>query len=496
MAISWRTLIGTLIWLAIIPIVTIPFGVLALYKVCLSWAAKLFKIRGENGVDKLYPLDPVDCMMVADSSSKRPIVNFGFLLIIEGRIGLSELRAHFQTCFLNENEENRYEKFYSHLESIGGHVFRATASTLDINEHVVERRMERGKKLEKFLVDWIHEEWKQLKPCWEMILVPLNRNGGANEQTGIAFKIHHAFADGYSLLHILDRLTGCKSPYLVKDFKEGMLTQMTQLLEGPLHLGKFGGGEPSRNPFRVRLDSVPEGMRRKHEYLLSFTSVNLEDVKRIRRKYNVKMFSVLFTIISGALRRYLLEVEKKEVVPEEYIVGMTLPWPRHPSVQAGTANKDKMCNHWVVALLKVPLREPNPELRLKAIDAELHQWQEGLGLDKFIGRIMQPLMWTMPRFFVEKATADDVGAGGGLTSLVGAEEGYTFLGNEVTNVHPFIAVPDNNPWLALSCFSFSHKGRMELTFGAHPSVFGDQGKLNYLCQKLFHDEFYGFLQMK
>ncbi|CAL8143426.1 unnamed protein product [Orchesella dallaii] len=367
---------------------------------------------------------------------------------------------------------------------------------MDITEHVVERRMEEGEIWEEFLVKWMLEKWKDLKPCWEMVLIPLASNGEERERTGIGFKIHHAFADGYSLLHILDKLTGCQSPYLVKDFEKGwFFTQMRQILEVPLNMGVFGGGgSASKNPFPVKVNFTPEG---KHirEFQVSFTTVKLEDVKRIRRKYGVKLASVLLTIMTGAMRRYALEVEGREEIPEEFLGALTLPWPKHPTRQPGTRNKDKLCNHWVTAFLKLPLKENNPELRIKLIDAGIRLWQEELGLDKFTGRVMHPMMWVVPRVMGEDAVGLDTGSGGGLTSIVGGEQGYSLLGKNVTNIYPWIALPDNTPFTGLNCFTFAEGGKLNLTFGAHPSVFKIQENLNNFSEKLFHDELDSFLQL-
>ncbi|CAL8143427.1 unnamed protein product [Orchesella dallaii] len=492
----WKSIVGALIWLIILIVLAIPLGLLALYKVSLCLVLYFFKIRGENGVDRLYSLDPVDCMFAPDSSSKRPLANFGFFMIIEGKIGVEELRSHFQTCFLNENEDNRYEKLYSHLERFGGYIFRATAPTLDINEHVVERRMEEGEIWEEFLVKWMLEKWKQLKPCWEIIVVPLKRNGMENEETIVAFKIHHGLADGYSLIHILDKLTGCQSPYLVKDFEKGwVFKQMKQILEMPLTIRKFGGwGGVENNPFRVKLNFATEG-KFVDEFQMGFTTVNLEDVKRIRRNYGVKLASVLLTIMTGAMRRYALEVEGREEIPEEFLGALTLPWPKHPTRQPGTRNKDKLCNHWVTGFLKLPLKEQDPEVRVKTIEAGIHLWQEELGLDKFMGRIMLPLMWLVPRLMGEDEIGLDAGSGGGVTSLVGSEQEYTLLGKRVKNVFPWMVITDTTPFTGLNCFTFSHGGKLNLSFGAHPSVLMKQENLNLFSQKLFHEELERFLKL-
>lgn len=142
----------------------------------------------------------------------------------------------------------------------------------------------------------------------------------------------------------------------------------------------------------------------------------------------------------------------------------------------------------IAAVLKVPLKELDPISRMKQIDANLHSYKH-LGLDRLMMSVMLPTMWTMPVYLLERSmTRNDPGFGAGLTSLIGGDN-YSLLGCTVEGIHPFLAIHDNNPFIPLSCFMFSHSGKMEVTLGAHPSVFKNQEDLNSLCHKLCHNEY-------
>lgn len=176
--------------------------------------------------------------------------------------------------------------------------------------------------------------YKKEKPCWEIILI------NSPVRQFLAFKIHHAQADGYSVLHILDRLTANSSPYLVKDFRESPLQRLKLLLEGPKNLGRLLGNP--HHPFCVKVSSE------KHEWMVSFSSFPLDKLKQVRKTHGVHMASVNLTIISGAMREFLKNQMEVNDIPEFIKVGNTLPWPRHPSRDQMVPNSDKMCNHWYV----------------------------------------------------------------------------------------------------------------------------------------------------
>lgn len=142
----------------------------------------------------------------------------------------------------------------------------------------------------------------------------------------------------------------------------------------------------------------------------------------------------------------------------------------------------------VAAVLKVPIRETDSISRMKQIDADLQSYKQS-GLDKFMKLVMLPLMWTIPVFVLDSAmTTKDPGIGAGLTSLIGGDN-YSLLDSNVEAIHPFLAIHDNNIFIPLSCFTFSHSGKLEVTFGAHPSVFKKQQSLDKFCHKLCHNEY-------
>lgn len=147
----------------------------------------------------------------------------------------------------------------------------------------------------------------------------------------------------------------------------------------------------------------------------------------------------------------------------------------------------------VAAILQIPILEPNPYLRSQQIETELSSYLNS-GLDKFTKSIVLPFIWTLPGSFLENSLGTkDMGIGGGLTSLIGADS-YNFMGFRVKSVHPILATHDINPFLPLSCFTFSHGDKMELSMGANPrSIFRNQRTLDRIAKQLCQDELEKFI---
>ncbi|NNE73935.1 MAG: wax ester/triacylglycerol synthase family O-acyltransferase [Acidimicrobiales bacterium] len=89
----------------------------------------------------------------------------------------------------------------------------------------------------------------------------------------------------------------------------------------------------------------------------AFTSISLEDVKKIRRKYDVKVNDVVLAICSGALREYLLSHDE---LPEEPLVAGV-------PVSTRSADDNELNNQIANMNVSLATDEPDPKARLKAI---------------------------------------------------------------------------------------------------------------------------------
>lgn len=116
-----------------------------------------------------------------------------------------------------------------------------------------------------------------------------------------------------------------------------------------------------------------------------------------------------------------------------------------------------------------------------------------IGLDKFLKLTLVQTVKLLPvriaSSLLTPSNATDMGAASNLINGIGADT-YSLLGCPVERIHPILGIPDNMPYVPLSCFTFSHSGRMEVALGANPqSIFHDKKRLDLISHKLMHDEF-------
>lgn len=334
-----RVVLGALIWCICLLLFGIPLLILALVKLVVT---AIYCRRSENGRnEKLVPLKG------DDGGSGFPQwkipYNIGFCLRVQGNINVNEFRNHFSNTFNLNSENDSYDKFFSYFVIRGGYIFRAISrGCLDLSQTIVDVQLDENELLEDFLVRWMLIGYPEKRSRWQVVLVSLSEN-----VTALAFKMDHNLIDVYSFVHILDKLTGSKAPYLVKDFQESFWGQMKQMIAGPTYLGLMKGLPRGQNPFQCTYTvSSPE---RKQEWMYSFTSFPLDELKELRKlNGNVRIASVIFSIIVGALRRFLVEVEgvKEDELPLETKMGNSLPWPRHPAMNETIRGPDRLQNHW------------------------------------------------------------------------------------------------------------------------------------------------------
>lgn len=120
-----------------------------------------------------------------------------------------------------------------------------------------------------------------------------------------------------------------------------------------------------------------------------------------------------------------------------------------------------------------------------------------VGLDKFANRLLYPILWTLPGSMLESSfTTKDLGITGGLTSLIGADS-YSLFKYPIENIHPILCIHDNAPFMPISCFTFSHSAKLELTMGANPQSISikTQQDLDTICHKLCHQVLHEFLNL-
>lgn len=323
-------ILGTLCWILILLPLSIPFLLFFIYKWVLIALAKV--VRRD-----LHPLTSGDAPFALGTSWVKHKLSVGLLLWVDGSLDLEEVQNHFYRCLLlplNEGGGPKYEKLRASLVNFGGHIFRKSIpmEEIDIKRLIYVRALCPGESLEQFVDNWMDTRYDENCPAWEVVLIPSKDKD--KDGTIVGFKVHHAFVDGYSLLHLLDVLTGSKAPYIVRERKESLLRALVNIASVPLNLVRVVGG-PLKSPLVVK---NPQS-----SWTYAFSSIDLEPVKTIRRKYNVHFAAVILTLITGTVRRFVVEGGARECdLPSHLYVGNTLPCEEHP------AQGHLLCNHWWV----------------------------------------------------------------------------------------------------------------------------------------------------
>ena len=169
---------------------------------------------------------------------------------------------------------------------------------------------------------------------WEILLIPKYRAGdneSGKEQTVIVFRIHHAMADGYSILKMLLKLFNVEGSKVPKpNFPKLSLWQrLVRVLVFPFRL-----------PFDIASQMVVDSFdgnncwhlldtKLTRQYHTFFSDqVPVEQIKEIKNKYEIGYNAAVYSIAAGGVRRLMQEAGQK--VPKNLSCFVPFPLPKHP----------------------------------------------------------------------------------------------------------------------------------------------------------------------
>jgi len=232
-------LFGLVFWIFIgVPL----FGPLLLWKVFVVIPlAKKFH-------PDLIPISRMDSLVVFNGSKSSPVANPCQVWKLRGSISLQKFREHFHECFLSsEHDQRQHENLLCYFVEYLGFLFkkRIPLEELDLSEHIseifanelnlfyklhsgdsVDLNISKGDanannetrcesdrvsiNVDSFIGKWMATcTYRKNKPQWEILLIHMD-----DGTTTVCFKIDHGLCDGYSFVHLVDKLSGSKSPYL------------------------------------------------------------------------------------------------------------------------------------------------------------------------------------------------------------------------------------------------------------------------------------------
>lgn len=213
-------------------------------------------------------------------------------------------------------------------------------------------------ELADFVGDVCSRQLDRSKPLWEMYIV----EGLEGGKIAIVSKIHHCTIDGVSGAELLAQLFDLEAdpeqreggasptdegvPSEVQLLGRALLARLTRPVGITRLAWKTGravldvrrvrqssssgrAALPLTTP-RTSLNSAITPHRR-----VAFSSISLDDVKRIKNAQEATVNDVILALCTGALRRYLIDCDE---LPEDPLVA-TVPVSVHPSTNRGGSNK-------------------------------------------------------------------------------------------------------------------------------------------------------------
>jgi hypothetical protein len=89
-----------------------------------------------------------------------------------------------------------------------------------LEERIKECKLLGGEKeLEELIGKFVDTNDYGEKPNWEILLIHVQERSKKEGfcKTVMIFKLDHGLGDGYTFAHLVERLTGINSPYVVKE---------------------------------------------------------------------------------------------------------------------------------------------------------------------------------------------------------------------------------------------------------------------------------------
>lgn len=277
------------------------------------------------------------------------------------------------------------------------------------------------------------------RPLWELLVVP----SAASGSTGIVLRIHHAVADGIAAVAIVQQLFGVASPHLTA----------TAALPG--------AGQPPGHRQRLKfIAKLRLGVRRVYLTLrgrevgatvllgartsqrgVAFVSADVAALEARMRPVGATVNDALLAAVASGYRALLPIVA--EPVPNQLPVSVPVALPRR-----GTSG-----NQVGVMLVRLPLGEPSPNVRLQLIAeqtraAKVTARQQGtfeFMRGPFGARIM------------DRVTRNQHLVAGFVTNVPGPADTLTLAGAPVAAIWPVGVLAGN---IRLGVAAVSYRGRL------------------------------------
>ena len=350
------------------------------------------------------------------------------VMICAGRLEYERLREVIETRFL------KYRRFAQRAVQKAAGAFWENDPHFDISRHLLRTALPgRADKteLQNLASDLMSAPLDFSKPLWQFHLVEDYQGGSA-----LILRIHHCYADGIALIHVLLSLTDpapAATPTPDEETEQAedagifrrFFEPVDKVVNTTLKLGRELVGEgadivlhPShaldyaRNGARLateiaRLALMSDDSRTRFKGELGVSKrvawaepLDLREVKTVGKALGCSVNDILLAAVAGALRDYL--VEKGDAIPESLHVRAIIPVNLRP-----LENAARLGNFFGLVFLALPVGIANPLERLYEVRRRMSELKESyqpilaLGLLGTVGMgpnlLQQPLLEMLSR---------------------------------------------------------------------------------------------------
>jgi diacylglycerol O-acyltransferase len=295
-------------------------------------------------------------------------------------------------------------------------------------------------------------------PLWEMwVIEGIGADAQESGESGrivVMMKVHHASVDGVAGADVLARLCGTEPDTPTPEPVDGpgngsplelAIGGLARFAARPLRLAavvpmtvstivdmlhRAQTGRTMAPPFRAPRTPFNDAITRSRN--IAYASLNLDDIKQVKNRFNVTVNDVVMALCSGALRRFLLD---RDQLPDTSLVA-TVPVSVHDKC-------DRPGNNQVSALftrLQTQIADPVERLRAIAQDnlaAKEHSSAIGatLLLDwaQFAARaLFAPAMWLYTRTGLARLPIHNLV----ISNVPGPQVPLYFLGCRLDAIYP------------------------------------------------------------
>jgi hypothetical protein len=319
-------MLGLITLILVIVFVLIPVALPLL----LLWGFAIYTAQFVPSLGR--PLSPQSVIFARDDFYGKPGHTINMAIGFDGKFG--DISKNLAEKLYKDRVEAQFPELKQYLSRWMGFYFWKQDPHFSIDEHVTVSDIEIKslEELDEKRYTMAVKPFIREKSLWEAVLYTNCNIEGNNIKTAAVLRIHHAMADGYSLLKIANALTDDKNvfenlpkPNITKLSALGMVWLVLKLcLRAPIDVLSvvLSSLFMEQHEWKIPQDNMKgEGHR-------AIKDMPLAEIREIGIKHGVRTTAVLFAALTGGIKKYM-EVNGT-TIPKRFTVMCPFPLPSHP----------------------------------------------------------------------------------------------------------------------------------------------------------------------